>query len=324
MTILPSDEDRFSLTERDIRRWADIVHTGDLVLAELDLHLADLVARIARSEVGGRMVFKGGTALNKLYFHANSRLSVDLDFNMVGDERETYSRRKETRLQLAALAADAGLEAHKFKTGKDGDHYTFHYASVLTGTRQPLKVELSFVERFAALGIIHRDMEAPELGRRLATVQVRVQTAPLTELIATKIRALHQRRKGRDLFDLRMAMELIDEPVVLRKLVLYDFAASGRPFEPTAFFKTLDDKLAAPRFRDDLAVYVKPGVPFDWDTDAPRVRAWLAEVMTLDETDADFRHAARLSEPARTLSTDDLRRIIALAPPEIQTNSPVQ
>lgn len=198
------------------------------------------------------------------------------------------------------------------------------------------------MERFAVLGSVQRKLSVPDLaGRRFNTVEVPIQSAKLAELIATKVRALHQRRKGRDLFDLYMAMGLIDDPVVLRKLVLYYFAASGHPFERGAFFRTLDEKLSDRRFRDDLGPYLKPGGFFDWEADAARVRAWL------DEDDRDFQLAARalcgqagkapasalerirqpllqlfgdayadhLSEPARSLSADELRHIISRLPP---------
>lgn len=81
-----------------------------------------------------------------------------------------------------------------------------------------------------------------------------VPTFELTELIATKIRALFQRRKGRDLFDLWLAVRhggLAPEPI----------AACFEQYRPDGWttaraLANLDEKLGQPDFTTDLATLV--------------------------------------------------------------------
>ena len=73
------------ITTRAIRTWADENDVPDLTLAELDYRLVyALQAICADPFLRNRLYLKGGTALNKFYIPNQGRLSVDLDFNVVG------------------------------------------------------------------------------------------------------------------------------------------------------------------------------------------------------------------------------------------------
>jgi predicted nucleotidyltransferase component of viral defense system len=80
--------------------------------------------------------------------------------------------------------------------------------------------------------------------------QVEVPTFQMPELIATKLRALYQRSKGRDLFDLWLALS---EAGVNPDTVLAAFA----PYRPLGYtantaIANLERKVADNRFRHDL------------------------------------------------------------------------
>ena len=62
-----------------------------------------------------------------------------------------------------------------------------------------LKVEINTREHFSVLGLESRPFE---VRSRWFTGAASISTYPLDELLGTKLRALYQRRKGRDLFDL--------------------------------------------------------------------------------------------------------------------------
>ena len=70
------------------------------------------------------------------------------------------------------------------------------------------------------------------------------------ELVATKIRALYQRSKGRDLFDLWLALEVLalEPKKIIEAFALY------RPVNLTSSLaiKNLKDKLDNKRFLEDL------------------------------------------------------------------------
>ena len=278
----------FEPTLTQVRDWADAQGIGDEVRAELDLRLSHTVGLIAASDLGMELCFKGGTAINKLYFEDTARLSVDLDYNAVGEERSVYRRCRERRESLTALISQAGAELHRYKFGVVGDHLLFRYRSVTTGRSGSFKVEISLTERFAVFGAVRRPFLVPLTTAPGSRREVAVNTTTLPELIGTKIRALHQRRKGRDIFDLWRAIPVIQDTTILRKLVLFYFACRNVPFDRQAFFGTLDQKIGDPRFQDDLTPYLRPGTRFDWATSTAEVRQWLDSTLNLDEIDEEF------------------------------------
>ncbi|MDG6997341.1 MAG: nucleotidyl transferase AbiEii/AbiGii toxin family protein, partial [Nitrososphaerota archaeon] len=56
-----------------------------LDLVEKDYALGWLLYGIAFSSISSRIAFKGGTALSKIYFPGEWRLSEDLDFTLLDD-----------------------------------------------------------------------------------------------------------------------------------------------------------------------------------------------------------------------------------------------
>jgi hypothetical protein len=73
--------------------WADTIGIPNLTLAEHDLRLTHALAGLyAVPALKDALAFKGGTALNKIYFGKFSRLSVDLDFNLIGPPREVVKQ----------------------------------------------------------------------------------------------------------------------------------------------------------------------------------------------------------------------------------------
>ncbi len=85
--------------------------------------------------------------------------------------------------------------------------YRFHSEDVAP-LPMKLKVEINSREHFTVLG--HRRVPF-EVASRWFTGSADVSTYELDELLGTKLRALYQRKKGRDLFDLARALE---EPTV--------------------------------------------------------------------------------------------------------------
>ena len=71
--------------------------------------------------------------------------------------------------------------------------------------RLRLKVEINAREHFAVLSFTKR---AFSVDSRWYSGTAVIATFELDELLATKLRTLYQRRKGRDLFDLAMGLAL--------------------------------------------------------------------------------------------------------------------
>src|SRR5207344_1808278 len=67
-----------------------------------------------------------------------------------------------------------------------------------------LKVEINSREHFTVHGLKDRRFE---VDSRWFTGTANVRSYELDELLGTKLRALYQRKKGRDLFDLALALQ---------------------------------------------------------------------------------------------------------------------
>ena len=81
-----------------------------------------------------------------------------------------------------------------------------------------------------------------------------IRTFELDELLATKLRALYQRKKGRDLFDLMVGLEdgRCDPQRVVETFRAY-MEAESRPVSRAMFERNLDEKLRDPGFRSDMS-----------------------------------------------------------------------
>lgn len=90
-----------------------------------------------------------------------------------------------------------------------------------------------------------------------------VKTYSLEELLATKLRALYQRKKGRDLFDLWYALEKgnVDmEKVVFafkKYMAFMDLGVSSSEFQ-----QNLELKLNDLNFKEDIMPLVRDGIVF--------------------------------------------------------------
>ena len=273
------------VTTRIIRNWADEGGIPDLTLAELDYRLVHALRAIyADPFLRDRLYLKGGTALNKFYLPDQGRLSVDLDFNAVGprdqvlEERTQFSRRVMTVL------------------GQQDDSYDFTYrwrynqATVyarytpLTGVaQQRLKVEISFIERFAILG---REKQALSLS--LFEEPLVVNTYRLEELTSTKLRALYDRRKGRDIYDLFRISDLDLNQAAVRRMVLYYFYRANKVFHYPTFVENVEQKIAERGFHDDVRGLIRRGSSLDWSAACERVLDYYAFLSELDDQDRLF------------------------------------
>lgn len=94
-----------------------------------------------------------------------------------------------------------------------------------------------------------------------------------TELLGTKLRALYQRRKGRDLFDLWQANQagVLDAPAVAEAFAHY-MQAESHPVSSAEFSLNLAAKMKHAGFLSDTPPLLRPGIRYnpaeahDWIT----------------------------------------------------------
>jgi hypothetical protein len=126
-----------------------------------------------------------------------------------------------------------------------------------------LKVEINTREHFAKLGVVRVPVR---VENPWFSGTADVATYALDELLCTKLRALYQRKKGRDLLDIWYALSMgrADPSVLLSCFERY-MAEEGHTVNRVRFEENLAGKRADPDFRDDVGPLLRPG--FSWDFD---------------------------------------------------------
>jgi predicted nucleotidyltransferase component of viral defense system len=175
----------------------------DLVLSRalIELYSEDAIAR--------HLAFRGGTALHKLCLSRSQRYSEDIDLVQVdGGPIGPIMSAIHQRL-------DPWLGKPQWKQGAGRVTLYYRFTTEIEPiTPMRLKLEINTREHFSVLNLVKRRFE---VNNGWFSGSAEITTYELDELLGTKLRALYQRKKGRDLFDLWTASR--DAAVSPRRLV---------------------------------------------------------------------------------------------------------
>jgi hypothetical protein len=222
---------------------------------EQDLLLSQAMCEIANHPLlGDELAFRGGTALHKLHVDTPFRYSEDLDY-----VRSTPAGIGPVTKALTDLGAALG---HTVRT-QIGEHPKVYWRTVAAdGSPLRIKIEINTHERSPALGHTRINYRV-ESAWWSGSADIKTFHAP--ELVATKIRALYQRSKGRDVFDLWLALtHLRLDP----DRIITAFAPYRPPgWTPRLAERNLQAKLATEEFGRDLDQLVQR-VPADFSMKA--------------------------------------------------------
>lgn len=120
-----------------------------------------------------------------------------------------------------------------------------------------LKVEINCREHFNVMGLSKCDFD---VKNQWFSGDCQITTYHLEELLGTKLRALYQRRKGRDLFDLYRAFltQIIDiESIIFYYRKYMSFVVDNPPSQ-TEFLQNMDIKLTDKEFLGDTQMLLRP------------------------------------------------------------------
>jgi predicted nucleotidyltransferase component of viral defense system len=216
---------------------------------EQDLILSRLIVEIAGDELLAReLAFRGGTCLHKLHLARPARYSEDLDYTRTSEE----PRIGDCLAALRRIAARVGLqEARRRFPSHDSDMARIWFrASSEAGQGSPISIKIEINVRetvpFAPHALVPYQVES-----RWWSGSAEVRTFRAEEILATKLRALYTRRKGRDLFDLWLALtELtLDDQTIVDGLAHY---MRSHIYSYRQLHANLSGKLADPEFLDDI------------------------------------------------------------------------
>ena len=191
------------------------------------------------------LAFRGGTALYKLHLKPAARYSEDIDLV------QTKAEPAGPMMDVLREILNPWLGDPHWKQTDSRVTFVYRFASEdAASIPLKLKIEIKSREHFAVYGF----KQMPFTVRsRWFEGACEIQSYELDELLGTKLRALYQRKRGRDLFDLATALE---RPEVRPERVIETFVEhmtrEGHRITRAQFERNLAGKVRDPQFAADL------------------------------------------------------------------------
>lgn len=256
-----------------ITEWRDQAPWVQDAQVEQDLIISRaLVALFGHPLLGSTLAFRGGTALYKLYLLPPVRYSEDIDLVQV------ESAPAGDMLDAIREVIDPWLGKANWKQSERGVTLYYRFDSEdAPPIRLRLKIEINTREHFDVFGIEQVDFE---VNSRWFNGASTIQTYQLDELLGTKLRALYQRRKGRDLFDLALGLELGHaEPTKVVAAFLHYMEKQGVRTTRAEFEANLAQKLTKPQFVADITPLLANNAQYDLESAVALVRSQLVTLI---------------------------------------------
>lgn len=228
---------------------------------EQDLTISRALVELFSSElIAKTLAFRGGTALYKLYSRPAPRYSEDIDLVQI-DAAPIGEIITEIREIL-----NPWLGQPKWKPGQGIFTLTYTYQSEGSPSMpMKLKIEINTREHFSVSGFIHKDFN---VASAWFNGNVRILTYQLEELMGTKLRALFQRKKGRDLFDFWFILRNNDIDVFnVVKIFNYYLEKQGLKVSKKELEENLLEKINSPRFVEDIRALLSPEIESLWSSE---------------------------------------------------------
>ncbi len=244
------------IPQATITHWRNVAPWPQDAQVEQDLILSRALVEIFQEPaLVEALAVRGGTALYKLYIGKPDRYSEDIDLVQV--------KAGGIGPVLDAIRARLDPILGKPRRENNPDNVTLRYrmeSEIPPVVPLRLKVEINTREHFTVFGAKSRpfSVESPWFE---GTAQVK--TYSLEELLGTKLRALYQRRKGRDLYDIWMALgtETVSRPDVVKAFLRYT-RSLRKKITGSLFEKNLRGKVSSRQFNEDLRPLLAPTVRY--------------------------------------------------------------
>jgi predicted nucleotidyltransferase component of viral defense system len=199
------------------------------------------------------IAFRGGTALYKLFAEKPARYSEDLDLVQIKSEPIGPV------LDAIRTHLDPWLGKPSSKRSKGRVTLIYRYmAEGLPAMPMRLKIEINTQEHFTVIGY---DQKLFTVNSDWFSGKAKILTYHLNELLGTKLRALYQRKKGRDLFDLWYldSQRLCDHQAVVRVFQHY-LKQQNLTVSKAQFEENIVQKLASDLFIRDMEPLLVSGL----------------------------------------------------------------
>ena len=240
-----------------IQEWSSKASWPDLRLIEQDLIITRALCDLFNSPaLAGKIAFRGGTAINKLLFRQPLRYSEDIDLVQIHPE-PIGPVIDGIRDALSWLG-----QCNRNQAGHSM-HLVYRFSpEAAPETTLRLKIEINTREHKALYGIKPYPFEIDNSWHRAKT---EILSFEPEELFATKLRALLQRHKNRDLFDLHEGLKQLSMDI--EKLIAcfeHYLSMEGKPITRAIAEQRMLEKLRR-SLTEDIAPLLPAGVQFTDD-----------------------------------------------------------
>lgn len=215
-----------------------------------------LVEIFADPFLNENLAFRGGTALHKLYLNPAPRYSEDIDLVQVkpGPIKPIMERIGEVITFFE--------QERSTKIGGHGAKALYRFNSEYENIPLRLKLEINCKEHFNVLPWV----EFPfEVNSEWFSGSANIRTYSINELLGTKLRALYQRSKGRDLFDLDYARlnQQVDIDEIIHCYNEYMQFSVGKVPTQKEFLINIEEKQNNPDFTGDMEALLRSEVTYN-------------------------------------------------------------
>ncbi len=194
--------------------------------------------------------------MHKLYLDPAPRYSEDIDLVQIkpGPIKPILQRISEVITFFE--------EPRRTQVRGHGAKALYRFNSEYEGIRLRLKLEINCKEHFNVLDWIDFPFE---VANDWFSGSALIRTYNINELLGTKLRALYQRSKGRDLFDLdysRLHLKL-DYDQIIHSFNEYMIFSVGKPPSKKEFLINIEEKEIDPVFTGDMEALLRPEISYD-------------------------------------------------------------
>jgi predicted nucleotidyltransferase component of viral defense system len=261
-----------ALTQRDVLAHQADVPWPSLRQVEQDLLLCRAVAAIFDDGfLRGQVAMRGGTLLHKVHLSPAARFSEDIDLVACGDRPEDHIRKALRRVLTPVLGVPRAsawdavrMTVRNIARPSRLLRMTYGVPSVsVPGAALEVKVEANVTERFSLYPMVDIPFTFPFRRQDRHTL---IKGFDIHEMLGTKLRALFQRRRGRDLFDLYWALTHHTPPVDPTRVIAsfsHYLQLEGTEAGRSEFISRLAAHLSDPGFRSDTDHLLRQGIEYD-------------------------------------------------------------
>ena len=260
------------ITRQDILAYQAVVPWAAQYQVEQDLLLCRaMVALFDDNFLSGQIAMRGGTLLHKAHLAPASRYSEDIDLVAVGTRPEGHISKAIRRVLADVLGkpkasawATLTLALRNVVKPSRVLRLTYSLPSIIEpGRMLEIVIEANVTERKPHRAVVEIPFSFPFRNK---PVQTRIKGYDIHEMLGTKMRAMFQRKRGRDLFDLYWALTKSAKPVdpaaIIESFQHY-MKQEGTKAGRAEFISILDAHLKDRGFCSDMELLLRHGITYD-------------------------------------------------------------